>query len=117
MLRKRKIKKVETEYQKRFPKSVVVLGVWFDICWENFSEPNQYGECDEGQQEIIISPKQNEQQALHTLLHEYIHAALAVGGINEMMTEELEEAVTKCLTSALFPLTDIKKAEIKEKKK
>ena len=91
----------------------MVMSTPFEIVWEEDRE--NYGECDGAAQEIMISDYQTEAQADHTLLHEYIHAALAVSGLDELLSDELNEAVTKCLTTAFYPLADIRSAEVKLK--
>jgi len=113
MSRRLRKTKLTPKFKNNFPKAVLVMNTPYDIVWEDDRE--NYGECDDAAQEIMISNYQTEAQADHTLLHEYIHAALATSGLDELLTEELNEAVTKCLTSAFLQITDIRKTEIKLK--
>lgn len=39
-----------------------------------------------------------------TLAHEMVHAVLWYGGLNEILSSEEEEGVTRCIENILFPL-------------
>lgn len=53
---------------------------------------------------IRLNPRQSKAALESTVFHELIHAALSIGGVNEILSERQEEAVAHCLENLLAPL-------------
>ncbi len=69
-----------------------------------------YGDTDKGRKRIRIDLANNRGLAdlKSTLLHECLHAILAQSGIDNMLTDEVEEAIVVALEHGLSPLVEFK---------
>jgi hypothetical protein len=77
--------------------TVKILGEKVSIVIVN--EPDTLGQYHHDDRRIDIhSPHPD---AMRTLLHEIIHASLAISGLTEVLGDKTEEAVCRCLEIAL----------------
>ena len=69
-----------------------------------------YGDTDKGRKRIRIDLANNRglTDLKSTLLHECLHAILAQSGIDNMLTDEVEEAIVVALEHGLSPLVEFK---------
>lgn len=92
------------------PKTVLVGWKTFDIeIWhpQLAKEKNRYGECDHAGSVIRIDIQYGNKQTLETLIHELLHAAIDVGGINQDKTKDgsfTEEHIVSYMASWLTTL-------------
>ena len=95
--------------KKYAPTSIEVGGVTFKIVYK---ELDDFGQMDIDRKTIFIRKGMSNEENFDTLMHECVHACLAVGGISYVIDEDkIEEGVTRCLDNLLFP---IYKKEIKK---
>ena len=94
---------------KYAPTSIEVGGVTFKIVYK---ELDDFGQMDIDKKTIFIRKGMSNEENFDTLMHESVHACLAVGGMSYAIDEDkIEEGVTRCLDNLLFP---IYKKEIKK---
>ena len=79
---------------------VTVLGTEIEVRVEELQDLHGHFDADK----LLIRMDTKRKQQSETFLHEVMHAALFVSGLTEIMGEEREEAVVRCLEHALFPL-------------
>ena len=73
------------------PKSISIAGVTFKI---HYKPINDYGLCDIDKKLITIRDSLSNQETLETILHESLHACLAVSGLSYLINnEDTEEAL------------------------
>ena len=84
------------------PRSVTVGGIRLDVRLEHL-EGEYFGKYRHDRREIVLSDEMAEEDAIATLHHELMHAALKIGGVAEVLTEEQEEAVVRCLEHLFLP--------------
>jgi hypothetical protein len=95
------------------PKSIVILGERFkiklvDAIGDKDSPDVIHATCDTTKRVIFLN-KSIGQAAFETaLLHEIIHAILAITGISAPMSESTEETLVSALERALFPIIQLK---------
>ena len=94
------------------PKKIKVLGIEFEI--KLCTLKDEFGDCTIDTRLIRVDKHQGLDQALITVWHEAIHAALAVSGLNELLapTDGLEEAIVRCLEHSFADIVDIYKLAI-----
>ena len=93
--------------EQALPKAIDISGTTFQIKIKAMKDV--HGECWFDKKTINIDSKQNVEQALQTLFHEYIHALLYISGINELLTEEVEESFVRCIENGVWKLIDSSK--------
>ena len=84
--------------------------------WSHFQnrhkELDDFGQMDIDKKTIYIRKGMSNEENFDTLMHECVHACLAVGGVSYIIEEDkIEEGVTRCLDHLMFP---IYKREIKK---
>lgn len=86
------------------------MGVPFTIKWDAAVEGEDRGDCEAEGAVIRIAPLSEHtatKPPASTLLHEIIHAALYVSGLEDVLERKepgLDETIVRVLESALFPL-------------
>lgn len=85
------------------PTSIVVGGLTFTIKKAHLDD-HVWGDCAISEREIRISTECPADKVWSTFLHELIHACLGVGGLNEIMDSNLEEAIARNLEHNLAPI-------------
>ena len=84
------------------PKSISIAGVPFKI---QYKQINDYGLCDIDKKVITIRESLSNQETLETILHESLHACLAVSGLSYLLNnEDTEEALIRCIDSLYIPI-------------
>jgi len=84
------------------PKSISIAGIMFKI---HYKPMNDFGLCDIDKKTITIRDTLTAQEKLETLLHESLHACLAVSGLSYLLNnEETEEALIRCIDSLYIPI-------------
>ena len=84
------------------PESIVILGKTVEIKIKKMDE--NLGEFCSEKMRITIDPKQSNDEAAKTLLHEITHCILHITGLHFLLTEDLEEAIVRALEHALGDL-------------
>ena len=82
----------------KVPKHVTIAGRKIKIILDPHSD--DHGRYYHMGKTIIIDPEKEDPHA--TLIHEMMHAALAAGGLTEILDEKLEEAIC-CAAELLAP--------------
>lgn len=98
-------KKLELELQ--LPKTIMIFGKEFKVIVTSLK--GLHGDCNIGNLTIRIHQNLTKEEALSTLFHEAIHASLGISGLNEMLTENQEEAIVRMLEHAFADIVDITK--------
>tara|TARA_Y100001937_G_scaffold123381_1_gene186129 strand:- start:1585 stop:1887 length:303 start_codon:yes stop_codon:yes gene_type:complete len=94
------------------PKSISIAGVTFKIEYKSI---NDYGLCDIDKKVITIRDSLSNQDTLETLLHESLHACLAVSGLSYLLNnEDTEEALIRCIDSLYIPIVKNQLARYKK---
>jgi hypothetical protein len=103
------------------PSKVRIFGKVIHVFREDMPK-EEFGEYHQHEYKITISKRLGTDDALHTLFHECIHAALHISGLSEMLpgpngsdddkTADLEEAIVTCLENALYDMVDIEKIRV-----
>ena len=84
------------------PKSISIAGVLFKIQYKSM---NDFGLCDIDKKLITIRESLSNQETLETILHESLHACLAVSGLSYLLNnEDTEEALIRCIDSLYIPI-------------
>ena len=84
------------------PKSISIAGVLFKI---HYKQMNDFGLCDIDKKLITIRDTLTAQETLETILHESLHACLAVSGLSYLLNnEDTEEALIRCIDSLYIPI-------------
>lgn len=79
---------------------LTILGKQIKI--EIIKDLEEFGHFDSNNWRIQIRKGLSEEEYNSTLLHETIHASLFIGGISELLTEEMEEAICRNLEHLPF---------------
>ena len=96
------------------PKSISIAGVPFKI---QYKQINDYGLCDIDKRIITIRESLSNQETLETILHESLHACLAVSGLSYLLnSEDTEEALIRCIDSLYIPIVKNQLSRYKSKK-
>ena len=90
------------------PKSIVIFGVKFKVEVVNLSSEGLAGDSSLIKKLIRINSKDKIDEQRSTLLHEVIHMALGLGGVEAILSPEVEEAVVICIENALHQLVVFK---------
>jgi len=91
-----------TDKETYRPKSISIAGVLFKIQYKSI---NDYGLCDIDKKLITIRESLSNQETLETILHESLHACLAVSGLSYLLNnEDTEEALIRCIDSLYIPI-------------
>ena len=80
--------------------TIEILGNTFKVIYIDLSKEDLCGDCDVNKRLIRISTAISAEEQVSTLFHECIHAALGLAGINNLFSEEIEEAVVCCIENA-----------------
>ena len=84
------------------PKTITIAGVPFKI---QYKQMNDYGLCDIDKKVITIRESLSNRETLETILHESLHACLAVSGLSYLLNnEDTEEALIRCIDSLYIPI-------------
>lgn len=84
------------------PKSISIAGVLFKIQYKPIED---FGACDIDKRIITIRETLTNKETLETLLHEALHACLAVSGLSYLLNnEETEEAIIRCIDALYIPI-------------
>lgn len=71
-----------------------------------------YGETDGRARFININASHTREEQESTLFHESVHAALAVAGLDHILSEKTEEALVTCIEHAFSHIVDVYKLGI-----
>jgi len=63
-----------------------------------------HGEFNGDKNTIYISNKLKDKELEDTILHEAIHAVFFYSGLNELLAEDKEEAIVRCLEYNFLPI-------------
>lgn len=95
------------------PKSIRIAGIAFKI---QYKPINDYGLCDIDKKLITIRETLSNQETLETILHESLHACLAVSGLSYLLdNEETEEALIRCIDHLYIPIVKSQLSRYKRK--
>jgi hypothetical protein len=94
----------------KVPKHVTIAGRKIRIILDPHSD--DHGRYYHMQKTIIIDPDKEDPHA--SLIHEMMHAALAAGGLTEILDEKMEEAIC-CAAELLAPCLKLHSAKVKIK--
>jgi len=83
-------------------KTVKILGKKIKI--EVSKGMDDHGDFNSAKHLIRLNGRDSKSEREKTLFHELIHASLFIGGINELLTEELEEAIVRNIEHGIFPI-------------
>ena len=84
------------------PKIITIAGVPFKIQYRSI---NDYGLCDVDKKLITVKESLSNQETLETILHESLHACLALSGLSYLLNnEDIEEALIRCIDSLYIPI-------------
>jgi hypothetical protein len=84
------------------PKSISIAGVLFKIQYKPIED---FGACDIDKRIITIRETLTNKETLETILHESLHACLAVSGLSYLLNnEETEEALIRCVDHLYIPI-------------
>ena len=101
-----------TYYYK--PKSIAIAGVPFKIQYRSI---NDFGACDVDKKVITIRESLSNQETLETILHESLHACLALSGLSYLINnEDTEEALIRCIDSLYIPIVKNQLSRYKSEK-
>ena len=99
--------------------TISIGGKRLKVLWS--SEMEDYGRYfhDAGTIVLRADLKNKPNEAMQTLRHEMLHAALAIGGVSFGMTSKLEEQVVRAADGLFFPAWDafLKKQKQQKKKR
>lgn len=103
---------------KTLPKKVSILGRPVTVVREDMKD-GEYGEYIQHKYLIKVSKSSNIDEAMNTLFHECVHAALHISGLSQMIPQaaddnspDLEEALVVMLESAFSHVIDINKLKL-----
>jgi hypothetical protein len=82
-------------------KSITIFGVDLDVIMSDTTE--NHGEFNIDDRTIVLDSTQSHQELWSTLFHECCHAALRIGGVAYMLTEQQEEAVVRAIEGGIWP--------------
>ena len=84
------------------PKSISIAGVPFKI---QYKPINDFGLCDIDKRIITIRQTLTNKETLETILHESLHACLALSGLSYLLNnEDTEEALIRCIDALYIPI-------------
>ena len=84
------------------PKTISIAGVSFKILYKPIED---FGLCDIDKKTITIRETLSKKETLETILHESLHACLAVSGLSYLLNnEDTEEALIRCIDSLYIPI-------------
>jgi len=86
------------------PKTITISGKQFKIQVSDLSEEGLHGDSSNDTKIIRISSKLSPKDQFATLFHECIHMSLEISGISYMLTDQMEEAIVRCVEYAIYPL-------------
>tara|TARA_R100001463_G_scaffold66915_2_gene120563 strand:+ start:10 stop:330 length:321 start_codon:yes stop_codon:yes gene_type:complete len=96
------------------PKQILIAGIAFKI---QYKPINDFGLCDIDKKTITIRETLSNKETLETLLHESLHACLAVSGLSYLLdNEETEEALIRCIDHLYIPIVKNQLSRYKSKK-
>jgi hypothetical protein len=107
--KKKTAKEIKSEVEKLLPSHIYVLGKKVEIVVTTGVKAE--GDFDPYRHKIRINPAQGVEKAKETLFHESVHAVWAYSGLNQLMSEDLEEAVTRALDYGISRAVDVTKLE------
>lgn len=94
--------------RKKLPTSVVIGGRRIKVVFKEMKDT--WGEYIHDKREIRMSlklkPADKNKAAWETLVHECVHACLAMAGLDHILEESTEEAVVRCLEHMFLPLIE-----------
>ncbi len=94
------------------PKSISIAGVPFKIQYKLIED---FGACDIDKKLITIRESLSNQETLETILHESLHACLALSGLSYLLNnEDTEEALIRCIDSLYIPIVKNQLARYKK---
>lgn len=83
---------------------ILILGHKYRIVEEVCASDS--GTCDTDTKTIMLNKKDTLANKRATLFHELCHAALHVGGVSFVLTDEVEEAVVRAIEHGVYPLIE-----------
>ena len=88
------------------PKRLTIMGHAIEIKQVATLPDEDHGRCDPLAKTISISKQYPIEQRWLTLYHEAAHMVLALTGLSELLTTELEEAIVLALEHNFFLITN-----------
>lgn len=107
LVKSKRVNKKKLELESQLPKSITILGKEFKIVVTSLK--GLHGDCNVSDKLIRIHQNLTKDEALSTLFHEAIHGALGISALNEMLSENLEEAIVRLIENAFADIVDITK--------
>jgi len=87
----------------KLPKKVCIMGICHKVTVKTVK--GSFSEYDSDLREIFIDPEIKaanvEEEIRSCVLHEILHGCLDIGGLTNLLTEEMEEAVVRCIENGL----------------
>ena len=104
--KKKKVRKKSNKQvlQDNLPQTIEVLGQTIKV--EIKTLKDLYGNFSADKMTICLHDKYDLETSIQTLLHEMLHAMLAISGQNEMLSADQEEGIVRMLELALLPYID-----------
>lgn len=93
--------------QKALPNKISILGKEFKVVVTALK--GLHGDCDVDKRVIRIHQNSTVESARETLFHESLHAAFAVSGLKEIITDEQEEAIVRMIEHSIYHIVDVDK--------
>lgn len=89
------------------PASISILGKTFKVTVTSLR--GLHGDCDIDKKIIRVNQNSSIEDARETLFHESLHAAFAVSGLKEIITDEQEEAIVRMIEHSIYHIVDVDK--------
>ena len=88
------------------PEKVEIAGREIAVVWRDFEET--YGQYCHDKREIQMANRirGRKNMAWQTFMHEVVHGAIGMSGLDHVLGGENEEAVVRCIEHLLFPVFD-----------
>jgi hypothetical protein len=92
--------------KKQLPKSITIFGHRFKIVVKPLE--GDHGRSDVDSKTIYVDSTIPYTEQETTLAHEALHMVLDLGGLGFMMTDDVNEAIVRCLEYGFLPLVELK---------
>ena len=101
--------------QKKLPTKINILGREIKVLREEMKE-GEFGEYEQHRYIIKVNKKSDYNEAMQTIFHEAVHAAIHISGLSQILPQndfmDVEEAIVTCFENAFSDAIDITKKVI-----
>ena len=91
----------------------LVLGKTFKISYDNLDNHKAYGLCSPSDSLIIIHNNLSPEDEIHTILHEEMHALFHRSGVEQAISQELQEVLCENVATFITENYHLKPKSIK----